>query len=291
MPIYVKNSDVWVPSKYIHVKQDNIWKQSNNVYIKDGGAWKLVYSIYNITANSYDVNLYTAMGSPIYPLTAVVNISNNVIVSGTNTNNAALDIGSFPVGSLIYLNVGSGAYIVGRGGNGGYGANSEGWAGTGLVGAAGGTGLKTTLPITLVNNGTIAGGGGGGGGGGGRVIYHGAGNGGGGAGGYHYATTSAAIGLSPGTNVAIPAGYGGIGAGPRCDRNCSARAGDGTLTTGGLGTSGSEGGTSRMGGNGGSLGTAGLSGTGYAGGAAGKSIDGTSYITKLVTGTILGPQI
>ena len=294
MPIHVKNNGIWVPPQKIHAKQSGIWKEANNVYIKDGGAWKLLYSVYNITTDASEVNLYTAMGSPTSPLTAIVNVSDNVKVSGTVLNGAAMTIDNFPIGSFIYLNVGSGAYIVGRGGNGGKGGNSEGWAGSSLPPQAGGTGLKTTIPVNIVNNGTIAGGGGGGGGAGGRVIYHGAGNGGGGAGGYRAATTSGVqTPITATYNTAIPAGYGGIGAGPNCDLNCSARAQDGTLTTGGIGTSGSEGGTSRVGGTGGVLGVAGAQGAGgqYAGGAAGNAIDGASNITLITSGSILGPQV
>ena len=132
-----------------------------------------------------------------------------------------------------------------------------------------------------------------GGGGSGRVVYHGAGNGGGGAGGYHNATNANLQTPPTGTgSTAIPAGYGGIGAGINCDRYCAPRAGDGTLTTGGAFSYGSTG-SDRPGGNGGNLGVAGATGSGgtYVGGASGKAIDGISYTNIITAGSILGGQV
>jgi len=288
VPIHVKKDGIWVPPQKIHAKQSGIWKEANNVYIKDGGAWKLLYSTYNITTSSNDVNLYTAMGSPTTALTAIITIDDNIDIASTNILTPALDIGAFPADSIIYLTIGSNTYITGRGGTGGAGSDSGG--GNPQAGTPGGTALKTSLPIFITNNGTIGGGGGGGGGGGSYRVYYSAGNGGGGAGGYHYATTSGALGISPGYNVSIPAGVGGIAAGPRVERNTSPRATDGTKTTGGAGSLDAAGG--RGGGAGGNLGFAGVNGTsGAAGGAAGNAVEGDSNITWNTLGTILGNRV
>ena len=136
-----------------------------------------------ITADTADYNLFTALGSPITPITARIVIASGVTISSTGTSNLALTISGFPAGSVIYL-VNNGT-IVGAGGAGG-----DRVAGTGPAakfGIGGGTALYTRNTVKLTNNGTIAGGGGGGGGGGrtnrsGEAYDDFTGNGGGGAG-------------------------------------------------------------------------------------------------------------
>lgn len=283
MTIYIKESGVWTPTKEVYIKDSGAWKQSNAVWVRDGGIWKKVYDTLAITTSSNNINLYTAMGSPTYALTAVVNISGGLIIGSTSTSTPAFDVGSFPTGSVIYLNIGSGTYIVGRGGNGGNRVSGAGGQGASKPGGAGGPALKTRQTLYLNNAGTI-GGGGGGGGGGGRTNR----------GGQAYDDYTGAGGGGAGKT----AGSGGTG----LDQCGGAPAG--TLTTGGNGVIYcSNGGSSEqqygsVGGNGGSLGQAGargvpnpdFDGTNF-GGAAGNAIDGSSYTTIVTTGSILGGQV
>jgi hypothetical protein len=120
----------------------------------------------------------------------------------------------------------------------------------------GGTAFYTRYAVTLTNNGTIGGGGGGGGAGG--------------------------ILLDPGSGIYIPTGGGG-GAGSPPGTGGAYGGQPGTATTGG----GVAGGLAGPGGN---LGQPGA-GTLNPGGDAGSAVDGHSYVTYDVTGTILGAQV
>jgi len=282
--------------KEVLVKDGGVWKQVNEVYAKTAGTWELIFGVTYVSLSGVQTNynLATALGITNPTIVSITVAAGTNFVSTSNTV-PAFDVGSLPVGSSVRLSLPSDASITGRGGNGGYGSNSEG--GGGMAGDFGGTGLYTRFPISLTNNGLIGGGGGGGGGAGGRVVYYAAGNGGGGAGGYHESVDSNTIiasdgttGLSPGLNVVIPAGYGGIGAGPRGETNWSDRASDGTRTAGGVGSDDQRSTGARIGGTGGNLGAVGASAI-WAGGAAGNAIDGHSYITYVTTGTISGGQV
>lgn len=135
-----------------------------------------------------------------------------------------------------------------------------GGAGGSIIGAggAGGTALYTRYPITIENLGTI--GGGGGGGGSGEAFPDGGGGGGG-------------------------AGYPGGAGGPGLSENGQ----PGTTTAGGAGGALSVSGG--FGGAGGGLGSAGSAGADAAGGAAGVAVDGESYVTYTVEGTIAGARV
>ena len=282
--------------KEVFVKDSGVWKQVNEVYAKTAGTWELIFGVTYVSLSGLQTNynLATALGITAPTIVSITVAAGTNFVSTSNTV-PAFDVGSLPVGSSVRLSLPSDASITGRGGNGGYGSNSEG--NQSMSGDFGGTGLYTRFPISLTNNGLIGGGGGGGGGAGGRRVYYAAGNGGGGAGGYHDAIDSNQIiasdgttGLSPGANEAVPAGYGGIGAGPRTDGGTSPRASDGTKTTGGAGSDDAANIGNRIGGTGGNLGVAGLAVV-AAGGAAGNAIDGHSYITYVTSGTISGGQV
>ena len=304
MSIYVKDDGTYKKSNFIHVNQSGTWSEVKAVFVNDGGVWKEAYVVeVNVSLDGLvqDFNLWnqvvSQIGTKTYKIIANVTMATGTNIVSTSNTSPAFNVGSFPANSIINLNVSSGSSITGRGGNGGKGSNSEGWAGTGYAGSPGGTAIYTRHTLNLTNNNLIGGGGGGGGGGSGRVVYHGAGNGGGGAGGYHNATNANLQTPPTGTgSTAIPAGYGGIGAGINCDRYCAPRAGDGTLTTGGAFSYGSTG-SDRPGGNGGNLGLPGANGsqqagyTLYVGGAAGNAIDGSSYTNIITTGTILGGQV
>ena len=297
MTIYV-NDGTNKEVKEVLVKDGGSWKQVNEVYIKDDGSWKLAHGVTPITLTGdsdgliKDFNLATYLGIS-NPTIVDITVSSGTHFVSTDNTVPAFNVGSLPIGSSVRLVLPTDSSITGRGGNGGYGSNSEG-AGA-IAGDFGGTGLYTRFALTLTNNSLIGGGGGGGGGAGTRVVYNAAGSGGGGAGGYHESINSNAIiastgttGLSPGANELVPAGVGGIGAGPRTDGSTSPRASDGTRTTGGAGSSDVFG--NRTGGAGGNLGVAGSSGV-MSGGAAGNAIDGHSYITYVTAGTISGGQV
>jgi hypothetical protein len=165
MPIYVKNSGSWGSSR-VYVKDSGAWKEPNQIYVKDGGIWKPIYTVVDITSSTQNVDLYALAGSPTDPVTLIVNVADGVIIGSSSTSTPAFNVGSFPAGSIIYLNIGSNAYIVGRGGNGGARVAGRGDNGPSKPGTAGGNALYTRHTTYLTNNGIIGGGGGGGGGGG-----------------------------------------------------------------------------------------------------------------------------
>ena len=305
MPIFVNDGGTNKNANEVHVNDSGTWKRANEVYVKTGGAWELAFGVTYVSLSNaslsgvnmgyiknFNLGTYLGLSSPTIIVVTVTSGTNFVSTSNTTP---AFDVGTLPTGTSVEISLPSDASITGRGGNGGYGSNSEG--NQSMAGDFGGTGLYTRFPIALTNNGIIGGGGGGGGGAGGRRVYNAAGNGGGGAGGYHESIDSNQIvasdgttGLSPGTNVTVPAGYGGIGAGPRTDGSTSPRASDGTKTNGGLGSDDALNIGNRIGGTGGNLGVAGLAVV-AAGGAAGNAIDGNSYITFVTSGTISGGQV
>jgi len=299
MTIYV-NDGANKEVRQVFVKTGGVWKSANEVYVKHSGSWELVHGVTYVSLSGdsdgliKNFNLATYLGIS-NPTIVDITVSSGTHFVSTDNTVPAFNVGSLPIGSSVRLSLPTDSSITGRGGNGGYGSNSEG--NQSMAGDFGGTGLYTRFPISLTNNGLIGGGGGGGGGAGGRRVYNAAGNGGGGAGGYHESIDSNQIvasdgttGLSPGTNVTVPAGVGGIGAGPRTDGSTSPRASDGTRTNGGLGSDDALNIGNRIGGTGGNLGVAGLAVV-AAGGAAGNAIDGHSYITYVTAGTISGGQV
>jgi hypothetical protein len=90
-----------------------------------------------------------------------------VVIGSSSTSTPAMQIGSWPSGAQILITIQSGAYIVGRGGNGGAAEQP---------GLAGGLALNVDYPVSIENFGVI--GGGGGGGGGSRPVFGGPGGGG-----------------------------------------------------------------------------------------------------------------
>jgi len=280
MTVHVNDSGTW-KAPQVYVNDGGTWKEPTEIYIYDG-AWKLTYKKVTVSASTQNINLHTLLGSPAYPITAVVNIDNGLTIGSSSTSTPAITTSSLPAGSVLYLTIGSGTYVVGKGGVGGAAiAGSSGSANV-KAGTVGGTALYTRITTYLTNNGTI-GGGGGGGGGGGVTNYNPSqayddwtGAGGGGAG-------------------------NAVGAGGATASYLSNTGSSGTLTTGGAGSAWqSSGGSSEQqygsyGGAGGNLGSAGSNGTPYqthnVGGAAGYAIDGVSYMTKKLAGTITGSEV
>lgn len=199
----------------------------------------------------------------VSPAEITLTINSGATVYSSSTGAFALTTGaSYPnMSSLKLINNGT---VLGKGGNGGAGSSSS----TNPVGGgAGGPAFQASVPISVTNNGRIAGGGGGGGGGG---TIPAAGQPGGGGGG----------GICNGLGGAAPQGTG---------YNPGAAA---TLTSAGAGGT-VDGANSWQwrGGDGGSYGSGGGSGTeatgaAYtAGGPAGACTSGNSNITWLVAGT------
>jgi hypothetical protein len=243
-------------------------------------------TVYNFTISA-DTNSYSLQSEALKAgwdgkaaATFNLTIAAGVVVGSGSSFHPALDLTGFPTGVAINVTVGTGAQVVGAGGAGGAGGAS--WGVNGAAGAAGGDAIWASVPVTIVNNGTIAGGGGGGGGGGGSA---------------------------PNGNYGTPGGSGGGGAGRIVGAGAgpltatagytSAASGAGTLTTGGTGTS-SPGQGGGLGGNGGNLGAAGTAGQngqtawngttalGGAAGAAGFYAKGNTHITWSTAGTRLG---
>jgi hypothetical protein len=277
-----------------------------------GKANTFTFSISSNTANANLRSLAIAAGwngdSKV-----VANIG-GIYIYSTSTGSPALTInGSFPNG----VTVNNGGVIVGRGGDGGEGGGAiftcvgpccgYYWTPTGSSGAAGGTALSVSVPVTINNTNVIAGGGGGGGGGQGQYGNAGtpyAAAGGGGGGGRTSLTNSSggAAGGYKGNSTPIPfygyaggagtvSGAGGGGAGSYynyCVCGCS-----GTLYLGGDG--GGGGGWGSSGGTGGTYSyTYGYSPPPtpvgpFSGGAAGYAVSGNSNITWTAFGTRYGP--
>ena len=293
MAIYVNNTF----AKKVYVKVGGAWKECIAAYVKKDGVWnKTFVNTVNITLSGLIKNLnvwnevVAQIGAVPYPVYANVTLNTGCNVVGTETNTYALVAGNFPAGSQINLILPApSASITGRGGNGGYGQDSQNARGQG--GQPGGHAIYTRTAMVIDNNGIIGSGGGGGPGGCGQRTYFAAGNGGGGAGGYHEATTTFAQNPDTSTTLTgIPAGIGGIGAGIRGERVNSPKAPNGTLTTGGAGGPSGEGGTSRMGGAGGNLGQQGVN-TCMGAGATGIVANGYSYITFIKKGTFVGSTV
>ena len=172
-----------------------------------------------ISSDTSDYNLATAIGNPVTAKKIRLTINPGVVVSSTNTGSPAFDTGSLPGGSTLKI-VNNGT-IVGKGGDGGHGADGA-FTGTpyafiGEAGFPGGNAMSISIPVVVDNtNGYIYGGGGGGGGGG---SYKWAGTGGGGGGG---AGRIAGVGGLPGGSSGNPfskkgqdgsttGGLGGVG--------------------------------------------------------------------------------
>jgi hypothetical protein len=223
-------------------------------------------SISSNTAN-YTLNTAKVVGYDAGKTDAILTIDSGVIVSSSSTGSYALTVdNSWAAGDKVTI-VNSGV-ILGRGGNGGRGADgvSNGQTGTGA-----GPALLVQFALTMNNLNRIAGGGGGGGGGGNSLsgsgkatVITGGGGGGGGI------------------------GIGSAGAGGTNGVSTNGSAGTaGTLTSEGGGGGGGGGG-----GSGGTYGTSGSSGSSGggnfgpgSGGSAGACIVGNSNITYTNTGT------
>ena len=225
-----------------------------------------------ISSNTSNYNLKAAAiaagWNQTVPLNATVSIAAGVVVGAASTGAYAFDTGTgFPAGTTLRLNIGTGAFVVGQGGDGGspnFGVEYSVAGTTGGNGANGGPALRAQAPITIANSGTIGSGGGGGGAGGSTQNQ-------------------------PGGSV-FRGGVGGKGAGPgaaqagAAGENNNGDRGGGTGGSGGaFGASGGAG-TSAYNGQGGAA-----IGLGGSGGTTSLAVTGTSNVTWSPMGTIAGP--
>jgi hypothetical protein len=241
---------------------------SGQISMSDGYGKSNVFK-FNISSDQINVNLRTLAVNAGWDQASSVEatINNGVFIYSNSTGSAALTVsGSFPKG-IELINNGT---IVGRGGRGGNGQNNTN---SGAGGGAGGLALSVSTPISIRNNGNVAGGGGGGQGAAIVIFFQpgsGGAGGGGGAGG-----SDGGTGINGGTNggggsLASP-GAGGVFA---SNPNQFPRGGTG-------GQWGSSGGAA----------TPGSSGTTFGptpAGAAGAATSGNAFITWLVPGNRYG---
>lgn len=246
---------------------DRIEVEAEEMLFDFEDATDLADRVISITSNEQDFNLRTAHDQ-IYPepeaqtgtpeVTVTCNIAENVLVGSSSTSTPAFDVGSWPAGIPITINV------LGRiQGAGGDGADAGTTSSAALAGGDGGVAFYTRYAVDVdlgSGDGEIWGGGGGGG-----AASDGDGDGPGGGGG---------AGYNPGTG------------GDRQQGGEDADGEDGTTEAGGDG--GDLGPFTDIGGDGGGPGLDGnpgvfLDNTG-AGGSAGAAVDGVSYVTYVTTG-------
>jgi hypothetical protein len=206
------------------------------------------------------------------PAAVYCQLTGSIVIGSELVAEPSFDTGTWPAGSTLLLEIGTGSSILGKGGRGGAGGDVP----PGLLsqpGALGGDALVVRLDTGLINHGTISGGGGGGGGGGAVVGQGGGGGGGGGAG---YITQTGGLGGAGG--LTSPAGNPGA---------------SGSIGVGGAGGNGGSG-SAGPGGAGGGPGANGSAGTnGAAGGVAGNATKRLTSVALnlIVAGTINGPQV
>jgi hypothetical protein len=260
----------------------NAWYGTVSRNLTTGGG----STIADITVNGSGsiVDVYALAGEPGSAVTFTFRLAAGTVLQSTCTRTPALDFSGFAAGSVITIDIGQNAYVIGAGGRGGNGAsfdNDDNDSSLASPGEAGGPAIRlpsTACTITIINNGHIWGGGGGGGGGGAAsadVSWGGAGGGGAGGG---------APGNSESATLATRGSAGRLGAGGAGGSGGGSSAGGAGGAGGAYGAAGSAGTSSTGGGDSGS------SGAGGAGGAAGKAIDynGGSTPTYSVTGDIEG---
>jgi len=312
---WVKDGGSWRGVSQIHQKSGGTWQRVNQHYIKSGGTWREVHegnkwrahfnlnnnnsgSQTNFTAKWIDYpgndNLQTATGNTQSGDSWAFNLNSALVQRGWNSSTpvqAVVEVNSWqrhvriesmPGGSKVILAINGSQRILGRGGNGANGTNNN----STNNGQNGQTSLYVRTQTSMINNGQIGGGGGGGGGGrGGQCTYQNTGQYGCMKGSQCQATYqnfSTSQGGGGGGGIGYPGGSGGSGGN-------NGQSGQ----TSGAGNGGNDSGCGSVsGGNGGNWGSNAQGGSGRGTpGSAGNAIDGNSYISRIVTGTINGPQV
>lgn len=245
-----------------------------------GGAGSDAPNDILIDTNRTAFDVFVAAGAPGHPVALRVTVEPGVLVGAPNAATPAFTTGALVAGSTVTVtNYGD---IIGAGGEGGSGGNGgSGGAGNlpycGRPGGPGGIAIAATVPMTITNNGLIAGGGGGGGG---MSACNETAGGGGGAG------SVAGLGGAGATSATMQQeiAYCGQDNGYRS----GAMGSPGTLMTGGAG--GVTSATTR-GGDGGGLGQPGIegsscvSGSGVPGAAGFAILHGANIITGIDDGS------
>lgn len=240
--------------------------------------------------DAFNVNLRDlhspVWGAPDPAIPVVFRILSGQVLGSEDTETPSLDIGEWPSGIDITVEIYGTGRIAGAGGSG-LGYQPDFNSVEGRDGQPGGVAVLTRYPITIDfidATAVVAGGGGGGaaGGGAGEQDFEG------------FVVTVARGG----------GGGGGAGRviGEAILQNVEAGT-DGTLTAGGDGAAGETDG-SEQGGSGGDGGDPGqdgqngqdatggtINGSGGTGGSAGAAIDGDSFVTVSGSGSILGPRV
>jgi hypothetical protein len=224
---------------------------------------------FNISSDQINVNLRTLAVNAGWNQASSVEatITSGVFIYSNSTSSAALTVsGPFPNG-IELINNGT---IVGRGGRGGNGQNGTN---SGIGGGAGGIALSVSTPISIRNNGNVAGGGGGGQGAA-IVIFFPPGSGGAGGGG-------GAGGSEGGTGINFATdGAGGSLTSPGAGGVFASRPT--TMPSGGTGGQwGSSGGAAHPGSSGITFGPT-------PAGAAGAATSGNAFISWIVPGNRFG---
>jgi hypothetical protein len=222
---------------------------------------KSLFVIYSTSAVNVSLTLSLISGYIAGYSDITVTVNSGIYLWASTTGNYGLTFSGGTAGDTLKL-VNNG-YIIGRGG-----AASS---------AAGGPALNLSYPVTITNNGYIAGGGGGGW----TTGQPGGGGGGGGAGGGNGATgvnsggaggAGGAIGVAGANGTTKGSGLAGAGGGSGGGAGTTFVFGGGGGGGGGRilpGTGGAGGGGPKPGGGGGSGGGAGASGGTYSGGGGG----------------------
>jgi len=283
---YVNDNGTWRTIKNVSVNDNGTWRSIKKSWYFDGSVWQQVFdyrTVINITLAtsqaSYDMNaaFITAGWDGVTPVDATITINAGVSIYSTDINNYAFTATALPANSSVVIN--NYGVITGKGGNGGraaFGGESNASIVSNCRGLPAGPGLYTRTALTIYNYGTIAGGGGGGGGGGWYNYPSGNFTGGGGGGG-------GGSSLSPTTGGARGGGGDGSPGG-----DTGGAGGAGNLAAGAGGNGGNRG---ENGGDGGGCFTGGCtrarSTVPAPGGAYGFAVDGNSFITWAVSGSIL----
>jgi hypothetical protein len=141
------------------------WKDP--IYIEDPNLFKFTFTV---ILNCFNFNLRQKAiehgWDTVKKLNAVITVIENVYIGSHTTDTASFSTGAgFPAGSQLSL-INNG-FILGRGGNGGYGPNvasmnTQVGAALSTGATSGGPALLVEYPIHIDNRNTIGGGGGGG---------------------------------------------------------------------------------------------------------------------------------
>jgi len=180
----IRDASAWRKAKKVYVRDTTAWRAIKKSYERDGSTWRQVFSAAfffsaTITSNRIRYNLMSELTAAGWngtdPVEATITVNSGVAVYSDTVATPAMDLGGpYPADSVI--NLINNGLIVGKGGDGGRGANSYDPVG-GVMGqngenggSAGGALYINNNCTRITNNNVIAGGGGGGGGGCSSVI-------------------------------------------------------------------------------------------------------------------------